>query len=302
MQQPRDVRNRPLRDLRISVTDRCNFRCRYCMPREVFGADHAFLPRAELLRFEEIARVVGALTPLGVRKVRLTGGEPLLRRNLPALVAMLAGTPAVEDLALTTNGSLLAAMAEPLREAGLSRITVSLDSIDPDVFAAMSDTKIPLQTVLSGIERASSVGFPVKINTVVQRGVNDAGLLDLAGEPPHVTAARELEEEAGIAANDWKVLADLDSTPGFSDESVRVFLATGLTDIGRPEAHDEEADLTVKRVPLAEAVEMVFNGEIANSIAVSGILAANQLRDYDALRPVDAPWPDRPTAFRTRTS
>ena len=179
MQQPRDVRNRPLRDLRISVTDRCNFRCRYCMPREVFGADHAFLPRAELLRFEEIARVVGALTPLGVRKVRLTGGEPLLRRNLPALVAMLAGTPAVEDLALTTNGSLLAAMAEPLREAGLSRITVSLDSIDPDVFAAMSDTKIPLQTVLSGIERASSVGFPVKINTVVQRGVNDAGLLDL---------------------------------------------------------------------------------------------------------------------------
>ncbi|MDX6676754.1 MAG: 3,8-cyclase, partial [Solirubrobacteraceae bacterium] len=139
MQQPRDVRNRPLRDLRISVTDRCNFRCRYCMPREVFGADHAFLPRDELLRFEEIARVVGALTPLGVRKVRLTGGEPLLRRNLPTLVSMLAATDGVEDLALTTNGSLLAAMAEPLRTAGLHRITVSLDSIDPDVFAAMSD-------------------------------------------------------------------------------------------------------------------------------------------------------------------
>jgi cyclic pyranopterin phosphate synthase len=179
MQQPRDVRNRPLRDLRISVTDRCNFRCRYCMPREVFGADHAFLPRAELLRFEEIARVVGTLTPLGVRKVRLTGGEPLLRRNLPALVSMLAGTDGVEDLALTTNGSLLAAMAEPLRAAGLHRITVSLDSIDPDVFATMSDTKIPLQTVLTGIARASAVGLPVKVNTVVQRGVNDAGLLDL---------------------------------------------------------------------------------------------------------------------------
>jgi cyclic pyranopterin phosphate synthase len=179
MQQPRDVRNRPLRDLRISVTDRCNFRCRYCMPREVFGADHAFLPRTELLRFEEIARVVGALTPLGVRKVRLTGGEPLLRRNLPALVSMLAATDGVEDLALTTNGSLLAAAAEPLRAAGLHRITVSLDSIDPDVFATMSDTKIPLQTVLTGIARASSVGFPVKINSVVQRGVNDAGLLDL---------------------------------------------------------------------------------------------------------------------------
>src|SRR3954471_14194562 len=112
-----DTLGRPLGDLRVSVTDRCNFRCRYCMPREVFGPDHAFLPRHELLSFEEIARVVGVLTPLGVRKVRLTGGEPLLRRNLPALVRMLAGTEGVEDLALTTNGSLLAAMARPLREA-----------------------------------------------------------------------------------------------------------------------------------------------------------------------------------------
>src|SRR3954454_7435147 len=113
---PQDQLGRRLHDLRISVTDRCNFRCRYCMPREVFGPDHAFLPRHELLSFEEIARVVGALTPLGVRKVRLTGGEPLLRRNLPALVRMLAETSGVEDLALTTNGSLLAAMAQPLRE------------------------------------------------------------------------------------------------------------------------------------------------------------------------------------------
>jgi cyclic pyranopterin phosphate synthase len=177
--RPLDLLGRPLRDLRISVTDRCNFRCRYCMPREVFGADHAFLPRSELLTFEEIARVVAALTPLGVRKIRLTGGEPLMRRNLPALVSMLAGTDGIDDLALTTNGSLLAAMAAPLRDAGLHRITVSLDSVDPQVFAAMSDTKIPLDTVLGGIARAVDTGFGVKINSVVQRGVNDAGLLDL---------------------------------------------------------------------------------------------------------------------------
>jgi cyclic pyranopterin phosphate synthase len=149
------------------------------MPREVFGVDHAFLPRSELLTFEEIARVVGALTPLGVRKIRLTGGEPLMRRNLTALVSMLAANDGIEDLALTTNGSLLAAMARPLRDAGLHRLTVSLDSVDPEVFAAMSDTKIPLDTVLGGIARAAEAGLPIKINTVVQRGVNDAGLLDL---------------------------------------------------------------------------------------------------------------------------
>jgi cyclic pyranopterin phosphate synthase len=181
MEPTRDLLGRPLRDLRVSVTDRCNFRCRYCMPREVFGPDHAFLPRNDLLSFEEITRVVGALTPLGVRKVRLTGGEPLLRRGLGTLVAMLAATDGVEDLALTTNGSLLAALAEPLRDAGLRRITVSLDSIDPDVFAAMSDTRIPLDTVLAGIARAAAVGLPLKINTVIQRGVNDSGLLDLVG-------------------------------------------------------------------------------------------------------------------------
>jgi cyclic pyranopterin phosphate synthase len=175
----RDALGRPLRDLRVSVTDRCNFRCRYCMPRELFGPDHPFLPRSELLSFEEITRVVATLAPLGVRKVRLTGGEPLLRRNLPALVTMLAAIPGVDDLALTTNGSMLPAMAEPLREAGLHRITVSLDSIEPDVFARLSDTRIPLATVLHGIECAAAAGLPVKINTVVQRGVNDEGLLDL---------------------------------------------------------------------------------------------------------------------------
>ena len=127
-----------------------------------------------------------------------------------------------------------------------------------------------------------------------------AGLLDLGGEPPVVTAARELKEEAGLAAANWRVLVDLDSTPGFSDESVRIFLATGLTDIGRPEAHDEEADLRVERVPLAQAASRAFSGEIVNSIAVAGILAAHTMPHADALRPVDAPWTDRPTAFRRR--
>jgi 8-oxo-dGDP phosphatase len=127
-----------------------------------------------------------------------------------------------------------------------------------------------------------------------------AGLLDLGGEPPHITAARELEEEAGLAAAEWRVLVDLDSTPGFSDESVRVYLATGLTDVDRPDAHDEEADLTLRWLPLEQAVGMVFSGEIANSIAVSGILAAHSATDPATLRPVDAPWTDRPTAFARR--
>ncbi|TFV57315.1 NUDIX hydrolase [Mycobacterium sp. PS03-16] len=127
-----------------------------------------------------------------------------------------------------------------------------------------------------------------------------AGLLDMGGEPPHRTAARELEEEAGLAAEQWRVLVDLDSAPGFSDESVRVFLATGIREVGRPEAHDEEADLIVKRVPLPEAVRMVLSGEIVNSIAVAGILAANTVGDGNALRPVDAVWTDRPSAFARR--
>ena len=127
-----------------------------------------------------------------------------------------------------------------------------------------------------------------------------AGLLDLGGEPPHITAGRELKEEAGLAAFDWRVLVDLDSAPGFSDESVRVYLATGLTDVGRPDAHDEEADLTLRWLPLDEAVRMVFSGEIVNSIAVGGILAAHTVTDPAALRPVDTPWTDRPTAFARR--
>ena len=174
-----DTLSRPLRDLRVSVTDRCNFRCPYCMPRDVFGPDHSFLPRAELLSFEEITRVVGVCASLGVTKVRLTGGEPLLRRDLPVLVGEIAATSGIEDLALTTNGSLLAGCAQALKDAGLRRITVSLDSLDPEAFRALSDTKVPLDAVLEGISAASAADLPVKLNTVLRRGVNDAGLLDL---------------------------------------------------------------------------------------------------------------------------
>ncbi len=179
---PLDRLGRPVRDLRLSVTDRCNFRCPYCMPRTVFGPDHPFSPRSELLTYEELTRVVAIFAALGVSKVRLTGGEPLLRRDLEALVAMIAATPGIDDIAITTNGSLLAGRAEALRAAGLHRVTVSLDSLDPAVFAAMADTRISLDTVLDGIAVARDVGLaPIKLNAVVQRGVNDEGLLDLAG-------------------------------------------------------------------------------------------------------------------------
>ena len=175
----RDTRGRALRDLRVSVTDRCNFRCPYCMPRELFGADHAFLPRAELLTFEEIERLVGVFARLGVTKVRLTGGEPLLRRDLPDLVRRVAGVDGVADVAMTTNGSLLAPVAAELRDAGLDRVTVSLDSLDPAVFRALADTNVPLEQVLAGIDAAADAGLPVKLNAVLRRGVNDEGVLDL---------------------------------------------------------------------------------------------------------------------------
>jgi cyclic pyranopterin phosphate synthase len=176
-----DRLHRPVRDLRLSVTDRCNFRCPYCMPRAAFGPQHAFSPRADLLSFEELARVVTVFAGLGVTKVRLTGGEPLLRRDLETLVAMLAAVPEIDDIAMTTNGSLLADRADQLREAGLNRVTVSLDSVDPDTFAAMSDARVPIEDVLAGIAAAKSAGLgPVKLNAVIQRGVNDDGVLGLA--------------------------------------------------------------------------------------------------------------------------
>lgn len=176
-----DTRARPLRTLRISVTDRCNFRCPYCMPREVFASDHPFLDRKEVLRFEEIERLVAIFAGLGVRKIRLTGGEPLLRKSLPDLVASLTRIPGVEDLALTTNGSLLADMAQSLKGAGLHRLTVSLDTLDPSRFRNLCDSEIPLSRVLSGLEAARDAGFgPIKLNCVLQRGVNDDEIIQLA--------------------------------------------------------------------------------------------------------------------------
>ena len=187
-----DRLGRPLETLRISITDRCNFRCVYCMPKEVFGRDYAFLERRELLTLEELARVVGIFAGLGVRTVRITGGEPLVRRNVEHLVELLAAihTPDGDklELALTTNGSALAQKASALAAAGLSRVTVSLDSLDDAAFRAMNDVDFPVQRVLEGIDAAAAAGLPVKVNAVVKRGANDGDVL--AAERPDATARR----------------------------------------------------------------------------------------------------------------
>jgi len=176
-----DTLGRPVRDLRISVTDRCQFRCTYCMPREVFGRDFAFLPREQLLSFEELTRVARIFAGLGVRKLRLTGGEPLLRRDLDKLVAMLAGVEGIQDIALTTNGALLGRQAGALAAAGLGRVTVSLDSLDDAVFMALNDAGFPVARVLEGIAAAAAAGLaPVKVNMVVKRGVNERSILPMA--------------------------------------------------------------------------------------------------------------------------
>jgi cyclic pyranopterin phosphate synthase len=175
-----DRMGRGMRDLRISVTDRCNFRCRYCMPAEVFGPGYAFLPKNELLSFEEMERLVRVLVPLGVEKIRLTGGEPLLRRGLEDLVAMLASIRGIRDLAMTTNGILLGHHAEALALAGLNRVTVSMDSLDGEIFARMNGTGAKVERVLSGISAAQVFGLPVKVNAVIQRGVNESQIIPLA--------------------------------------------------------------------------------------------------------------------------
>ena len=174
-----DTLGRPIRDVRISVTDRCNFRCVYCMPKEVFGHDYRFLPRRELLTFEEIEVVSRTLVSLGARKLRITGGEPLLRRDLEVLVERLAGLGDL-DVTLTTNGALLARKAQVLADAGLSRVTVSLDSLDDEVFRAMNDVDVPVARVLAGIDAAHDAGLPVKVNAVVKRGVNESSVLEMA--------------------------------------------------------------------------------------------------------------------------
>jgi cyclic pyranopterin phosphate synthase len=202
-----DRLGRPARDLRVSITDRCNFRCTYCMPREVFGPDFQFLDREELLSFEETTRVVRAFACCGVRKVRLTGGEPLVRRDVERLVAMIAAVDGIDDLAMTTNGSLLAHKATALHAAGLRRVTVSLDTLDDKLFRTMSDVPMPLARVLEGIEAAREAGFErIKLNTVVQRGVNDQGILDLARfARRHGYIARFIEYMDVGATNGWRL-------------------------------------------------------------------------------------------------
>jgi cyclic pyranopterin phosphate synthase len=176
-----DQLRRPMRDLRISVTDRCNFRCTYCMPAEIYGERYEFLPRSEILSYEEIARIAAIFARLGVRKIRVTGGEPLIREGLERLIAQLSSIPEIEDVALTTNGYLLAPRAQALKDAGLGRITVSLDSLDDEVFGKMNGRGFGVARVLEGIEAASQAGLrPIKIDAVVHKGVNDHTIVDLA--------------------------------------------------------------------------------------------------------------------------
>jgi cyclic pyranopterin phosphate synthase len=176
-----DLFDRPVRDLRISVTDRCNFRCTYCMPREVFGPGYQFLPKDQLLTFEEIVAIVSQFAARGVHKVRITGGEPLLRRDIEDLVAMIAGVDGVDDLTLTTNGSLLARKSHSLATAGLDRVTVSLDAMDDPTFQKMNDVGFPVSTVLESIDAAAKAGLgPIKVNAVVQRGVNEHAVVAMA--------------------------------------------------------------------------------------------------------------------------
>ena len=201
-----DSFGRPLRDLRVSVTDRCNFRCIYCMPKEAFGRDHQFLEREQLLTFEEISRLARIFNELGIEKVRLTGGEPLVRRDLERLIAMLAQIPGL-DLTLTTNGSLLAKKARALKDAGLQRITVSLDSLDDTVFKAMNDVGFPVQGVLEGIEAAASVGLkPIKVNMVVKRGVNEQSVLPMARHFRHTDHVLRFIEYMDVGhTNGWRL-------------------------------------------------------------------------------------------------
>ena len=200
-----DTFGRPLETLRVSITDRCNFRCVYCMPKEAFGRDHAFLARKELLSFEEIERVVRVFAGLGVRTVRITGGEPLVRRNVEHLVQLLAAIPGLE-LALTTNGALLPQKAEARARAGLDRITVSLDSVDDATFKALNDVDFPVASVLEGIDAADAAGLRVKVNAVVKKGANDDGIVALAERfrgTPHVL--RFIEYMDVGSSNGWRL-------------------------------------------------------------------------------------------------
>ncbi|HEY4623787.1 MAG TPA: GTP 3',8-cyclase MoaA, partial [Solibacillus sp.] len=202
----KDHWQRPLRDLRISVTDRCNFRCQYCMPAEIFGPDFAFLPSDKILSFEEIERLVKIFVGLGVRKIRITGGEPLLRRDLPKLITRINAIEGVEDIALTTNGTLLKKHAQALADAGVKRVSISLDSLNEERFFAMNGHRGKVQTVLEGIEKAAEAGLLVKINMVVQKGVNDDDIIEMAKffkEKQHILRYIEYMDVGN--SNGWKL-------------------------------------------------------------------------------------------------
>ena len=202
-----DKFRRPLRDLRVSVTDRCNFRCPYCMPAEIYGERYQFLPRNDLLTFEEITRIVNITVGLGVKKVRITGGEPLVRQDVEKLVSMISRINGVEDLAMTTNAYLLSGMAQTLKDAGLHRITVSMDSVDDDVFQRMNGRGFGTAKVMNGIDSAKRAGFnPIKINAVVQKGINDHTLVDLATwcrDNGHIPRFIEYMDVGTL--NEWKL-------------------------------------------------------------------------------------------------
>src|SRR5437868_6655328 len=206
-----DTLGRPLRDLRISVTDRCNFRCSYCMPKEVFGKDYPYLPHSDLLTFEEITRVARQFVAHGVRKIRLTGGEPLLRKNIEVLIEQLSALRTVDgdplDLTLTTNGSLLARKAKSLKSAGLQRVTVSLDGLDDAVFRRMNDVDFPVAEVLEGIDAAREAGLgPIKINMVVKRGTNEHEILPMARHFKRAGMVLRFIEYMDVGAtNGWRM-------------------------------------------------------------------------------------------------
>ncbi len=202
-----DKFRRPLRDLRVSVTDRCNFRCPYCMPAEIYGERYQFLPRNDLLTFEEITRIVNITVGMGVKKVRITGGEPLVRQDVEKLVSMISRINGVGDLAMTTNAYLLSGMAQTLKDAGLHRITVSMDSVDDDVFQRMNGRGFSTAKVMNGIDSAKRAGFnPIKINAVVQKGINDHTLVDLAKwcrDNGHIPRFIEYMDVGTL--NEWKL-------------------------------------------------------------------------------------------------
>ena len=201
-----DTFSRPLRDIRISVTDRCNFRCRYCMPAEVFGKNYAFLPKPDILSLEEIVQLTRVFCDLGVEKIRLTGGEPLLRRGMPDLVSMLAAIPGERDLAMTTNGTILAKYAKKLKAAGLHRVTISLDALDPEIFAHMNGVGATPDRVIEGIGAALEYGLGVKVNSVIQKGVNEDQVLPLAEfAREHGVTLRFIEFMDTGNTNGWKL-------------------------------------------------------------------------------------------------